>query len=84
MVQHVSSALKSSSSIRLTIFDAIFWNIFSNDETKVLRIIMHSAADPVLNELAMQEPNKNIRKIILATNIAESSITVPHVKYGKT
>lgn len=44
---------------------------------------MHSTADPLLTELAMQRSNKNTRKIILATNIAESSITVPDVKYGE-
>lgn len=36
-----------------------------------------------MSELAMQPLKSNIRKIILATNMAESSITVPDVKYGR-
>lgn len=43
---------------------------------------MHSTAEDLQAELAMQPTNANIRKILLATNIAESSITVPDVKYG--
>lgn len=55
---------------------------FRNDATKIIRIVMHSTANPILSDVAMNESNKNTRKIILATNIAESSITVPDVKYG--
>lgn len=48
-----------------------------------MRIVMHSTVSSLQAELAMQTTDTNIRKIILATNIAESSITVPDVKYGK-
>lgn len=44
---------------------------------------MHSTVENLQAELAMQPTKANIRKILLATNIAESSITVPDVKYGK-
>lgn len=43
---------------------------------------MHSTVEDLHAELAMQPLKANIRKILLATNIAESSITVPDVKYG--
>lgn len=44
-------------------------------------IVLHSTSDAEEIRLAMR-PSKLQRKIILATNIAESSITVPDVKYG--
>lgn len=49
----------------------------------LVRIIMHSTMNDLNSEVAMQSMKGNIRKVILATNIAESSITVPDVKYGK-
>lgn len=54
-----------------------------NNKTQIVRIILHSTITSAQTQLAMQKTNENIRKIILATNIAESSITVPDVKYGK-
>lgn len=57
--------------------------IFSNKETKIVRICLHSTVEPIMSELAMQPLKSNVRKIILATNMAESSITVPDVKYGR-
>lgn len=58
---------------------------FVRSRVKLVRICLHSTIDPCQNVLAMAKtpPGVCMRKIILATNIAESSITVPDVKYGK-
>lgn len=45
-------------------------------------VILHSTSDSQQRSLIFQNTDANVRKIILATNIAESSITVPNVKYG--
>lgn len=45
-------------------------------------IILHSLISSENQELIFQPVMKGIRKIVLSTNIAESSITVPDVKYG--
>lgn len=60
----------------------LFCSRCSNQETHILRIVLHSTAPQIQADAAMHETQRNIRKIILATNIAESSITVPDVKYG--
>lgn len=45
-------------------------------------IILHSLISTEEQENIFKKPPKNFRRIILSTNIAESSITVPNVKYG--
>jgi len=45
-------------------------------------IILHSLISTEEQENIFKKPPKNHRRIILSTNIAESSITVPDVKYG--
>lgn len=45
-------------------------------------IILHSLISTEEQENIFKKPSKNFRRIILSTNIAESSITVPNVKYG--
>ncbi|XP_059081906.1 LOW QUALITY PROTEIN: probable ATP-dependent RNA helicase spindle-E [Tigriopus californicus] len=43
--------------------------------------VLHSKVPLDLIELAFQDPPRGYRKVILATNVAESSITIPDVKY---
>lgn len=45
-------------------------------------IILHSLISTEDQENVFKKPPTNYRRIILSTNIAESSITVPDVKYG--
>lgn len=45
-------------------------------------IILHSLISTEDQENVFKMPPKDYRRIILSTNIAESSITVPDVKYG--
>lgn len=44
---------------------------------------LHSQITNEEQQRVFQLPGKNVCKIILSTNIAESSITVPDVRYGK-
>lgn len=60
------------------------FNISRNKrQTKIITIVLHSSSDSQQRKMAFSKVPQRTRKIILATNIAESSITVPHVKYGK-
>lgn len=45
-------------------------------------IILHSLISTEEQEAIFKQPQKDHRRIILSTNIAESSVTVPDVKYG--
>jgi len=45
-------------------------------------VILHSLISTEDQEAIFRKPPKDYRRIILSTNIAESSITVPNVKYG--
>lgn len=56
---------------------------FSNkNKTRIEIIVLHSTSSAQQRCLAFRKAGPRIRKVILATNIAESSITVPDVKYG--
>ena len=45
-------------------------------------VVLHSSITNEEQQLIFQKPPPEYRRIILATNIAESSITVPDIKYG--
>ena len=45
-------------------------------------VVMHSTITNEEQQKIFHKPPKGHRRIILSTNIAESSITVPDVKYG--
>ncbi|XP_073816762.1 probable ATP-dependent RNA helicase spindle-E isoform X2 [Musca autumnalis] len=51
------------------------------DKVKLCCIRLHSVVSPEEQVRAFHRPPPGYRKVILATNIAESSITVPDVKY---
>lgn len=56
---------------------------FSNkNKTRIEIIVLHSTSSAQQRCLAFRKTGPRVRKVILATNIAESSITVPDVKYG--
>lgn len=47
-------------------------------------IVLHSSVTNEEQHKIFEQPPKGYRRVILSTNIAESSITVPDVKYGMT
>lgn len=61
-------------------------DIFSSEDPSVLKWVVLPLHSSITNEEQQRvfiSPQRGYRKIILATNIAESSITVPDIKYGK-
>lgn len=46
-------------------------------------VILHSLISSDEQQQVFYKPPEGYRRIILSTNVAESSITVPDVKYGK-
>lgn len=64
------------------IFDFWLTKIWFRQEDPIV-VMLHSMITHEEQANAMKTPPPDKRMIILATNIAESSITVPNVKYGK-
>jgi len=58
----------------------LFGNIDFSDSSRYKLVIMHSD-DPIASDAALESVSSSRRRIILATNIAESSLTLPDVKY---
>ena len=56
--------------------------LFFSKEVLLYPIRLHSVIPPDEQVKVFKRPPPDFRKVILATNIAESSITVPDVKYG--
>jgi len=46
-------------------------------------VILHSCISSDEQQRVFHKPPEGYRRIILSTNVAESSITVPDIKYGK-
>lgn len=52
-----------------------------NDESKFKISLLHSSVSPEEQRAALEPCEQGCRKIILSTNIAETSVTVPDVKF---
>ncbi|XP_047970216.1 DExH-box ATP-dependent RNA helicase DExH1 isoform X1 [Salvia hispanica] len=63
------------------LLDKLRANIFVGDPNKFLVIPLHGSMPTVNQREIFDRPPPNVRKIVLATNIAESSITIDDVVY---
>ena len=63
--------------------DILKSNIHFGDETRFQIIPMHSTLSPKDQKRAFIKTKEGCRKIILATNIAETSITIADCVFGK-
>ncbi|XP_042375797.1 DExH-box ATP-dependent RNA helicase DExH1-like isoform X1 [Zingiber officinale] len=63
------------------LLEKIKGNIYLGDSNKFLVLPLHGSMPTVNQREIFDRPPKNIRKIVLATNIAESSITIDDVVY---
>ncbi len=50
-------------------------------EEVMLLVSLHSGMDPTQQRLAFEPPPEGVRMVIVATNIAECSLTLPNVRY---
>ena len=63
--------------------DILKSNIHFGDENRFLIIPMHSTLSPKDQKRAFMKTREGCRKIILATNIAETSVTIADCVFGK-
>ncbi|KAK8192493.1 hypothetical protein M8818_007661 [Zalaria obscura] len=62
--------------------DNLMWQrIFGTDLPKMDVHLLHSTVPPEEQANVFKPPGTNIRKVILSTNIAETSVTIPDVKF---
>lgn len=46
-------------------------------------MILHSTISGPDQEKVLESPQNGVRRVILSTNIAESSLTIPYIDYGE-
>lgn len=46
-------------------------------------MVLHSTINKEDQSSVLEPPRKGVNRVILSTNIAESSVTIPYIDYGK-